>query len=88
MARNWRRKCDDVDYDCDSGGEDYEYESEGEDIMDEGDDLEDEDEDLEVEDEEEDGQEFFIPDTRIILHDLLLNVLLIYHHKPQYACHD
>ena len=34
--------------------------------MDEGDDLEDEDEDLEVEDEEEDGQEFFIPDTRII----------------------
>ena len=66
LARNWRRKCDDVDYDCDSGGEDYEYESEGEDIMDEGDDLEDEDEDLDVEDEEEDGQEFFIPDTRII----------------------
>ena len=61
LARNWRRKCDDVDYDCDSGGEDYEYESEGEDIMDEGDDLEDEEEDLDVEDEEEDGQEFLSP---------------------------
>ena len=67
MARNYRRKCDEVDYGCDSGGEDYEYESEGEDIMDDGDDLDEEDEDLaDEEDEEEDGQEFFIPDTRII----------------------
>ena len=65
LARNYRKKCDEVDYECDSGGEDYEYESEGEDI--DGDDLDDEDEDLEVEvDEEEDGQDFFIPDTRII----------------------
>ena len=63
MARNYRRKCDEVDYGCDSGGEDYEYESEGEDIMDDdGDDLDEEDEDLaDEEDEEEDGQEFFIP---------------------------
>ena len=68
MARNYRRKCDEVDYGCDSGGEDYEYESEGEDIMDDdGDDLDEEDEDLaDEEDEEEDGQEFFIPDTPII----------------------
>ena len=71
LSRNFLKKVNDVDYDIDSGGDDYENEEEpeeGEDIMDADDYSEDDDEEKEEEEEEDvaGGQEFFIPDNKII----------------------